>query len=472
MSPHRYIAHMRFLIILCLLSISTLLAAQVPSALSDPFTPGIERINLNPALGVHSPYAWDISLAGGYLHAQTDYAFLRSASLLTFVNRASEAQYVDRISLIPETAAVPLFIFDEDGGDKSAFVKGRILGPGITLSLDPDTKVGIFSQYRTEFSAARIPEAFGFYELNNSYATMIIDSDPATASFASWLEIGAHFSKQIDELSFGANIKILRANEGGYLSSNTDFTFPFVDSVLTTESQLNYDLGFTTEYIDGTGSPTSFNGGGIGIDIGANFITDFGNIGIAIHDIGALRFSTNVESYTSDILAGIEEIRTQDLREFTDIRGFLDNVQSQLDIEPDLFSVFSVGLPTRLTLQGEYTYSEDITIAAQINQRLPILPNSLQALNTVVITPTYTKGFFTAYVPVTIYEYSALRVGTAFRIGPLTIGTDHLTSVLFNHDFRGSDVFARLTITPFSVDGSGGGYKSRGNGKEVKCPIF
>jgi len=442
----------------------------MPAALSDPSLPGVERIYLNPALGVHSSHAWDATLIGGHLHAHTDYAFLRKASLLTFVNRSNESFVVDLRSNIPESADVPLIIFDEDGGQKEFFFKTRILGPSLTFSLDESTRVGLFSQYRVEFSSSDIPQGFGVYELNDSFFTEEIDVDPGTASAASWLEIGAHFSKQIENISFGVNIKLIQANEGGFLRSGEDFTYRFQDSIIITEGQVDFDLAFTNQSINGNASPFDFNGSGIGIDLGFSYQSDLWNFGAAIHDIGVIQFETNVESYTPATFAEVEEIRTQDLRDFTTLSDFILSVQSELDIEPDFFSVFSVGIPTRLTLQGEYYYNNDITIAAQLNQRLPFFENSIKSLNSLVVTPSIRKGAITAYFPVSVYEFSRLRIGTAFRLGPLTIGSDHLSSVLFNHDFRGSDVYARISITPFGSDGFKKGGK-RG-GKAVECPMF
>lgn len=461
---------MRILLTLGFLCWADMLTSQMSSPLSDISTPGVERIHLNPALGVLSPYAWDVTLAGGQFHAHTDYYFLRRASLLTFVNRANNSFVVELQSAIPETADVPLIIFDEDRGQKELFFKGRVLGPSFTFSLDESTRVGLFSQYRAEVSSSDIPEGFGIYELNDSFFTEEIDVDNGNLSAAAWLEIGAHFSKQVENISFGANIKLLRASEGGFIESREDFTYSFVDSVFITDGRVDFDLSFTNQAINGDLSPLSSNGSGIGIDLGFNYQSDLWNLGVAIHDIGVIQFKTNVESYTPEVLADVEEIRTQDLRDFSAISEFLLNLQNELDIEPDFFSVFSVGLPTRLTLQGEFYYNNDITIAAQLNQRLPLFENSLKSLNSLVVTPSYKKGIVTAYAPVSIIEFSRLRLGAAVRVGPLTIGSDHIPSVFFNHDFRGSDIYARISITPFGSGRSSKGGKRRG--KDVECPMF
>ena len=145
MYNQRYLTHMRWRFFIFMFLGYQTLAAQIPTALSDPSVPGVERIFLNPALGVYSPYAWDATLIGGTGHAHTDYFFLRRASLLTYVNRSNEAFVVELQSTIPETSDVPLIIFDEDGGQKELFFKTRVLGPSVTFSLGESTRVGLFS---------------------------------------------------------------------------------------------------------------------------------------------------------------------------------------------------------------------------------------------------------------------------------------------------------------------------------------
>lgn len=440
-------------------------AAQVPSALSISPYASMDRIRLNPALGINSTYQWDATITGAHIFGSTDYGFIRSANLLNLSSKISDARIIDARSDIPETSDVPVVIFDEDGGTKSFYLSGIINGPSFSLALSDDTRIGVFTNGRFHASSTSIPENFGFYELNQSFQTNVINSDRGVASFAAWMEIGAHLSKRIEELSFGVNIKILRANEGGYLNSQETASYDFVDSIINVANPPNIDLAFTNASINANSYESTINGSGIGLDVGVSYTSDFWSAGLSITDIGALRYKTNVEIYSTEILSTLTEIRTQDYRSFDSLRELLDRFQNDQDIRPDNFGVFSVGLPTRLTLHGDYKYDEQISISGVINQRLPFFPNSLAANNSLVVTPRYETPIWSFYLPVTLLEYSSLRIGSAFRIGPLTVGTDHLSSVFFNSDFRGSDLYVNLKIYPF---GSGG----RDGKGSVLCPMF
>lgn len=442
---------------------------QVPTSLSIGPYAGMDRVRFNPALGINTSYNWDATLVGSHMFADTDYGFLRSANLLNFLSRSSDARLIDARVDIPESSDSPLIIFDEDGGSKSLYLSGIINGPSFSFALGEQTRLGLFSNIRLHASSSSIPENFGIYELNQSYQTNVINLEQGLASFASWMEIGAHLSKRIEDLSFGVNIKLLRPTEGAYLNSQGSAQYDFVDSILTIANPPAIELAYTSSSINANTIQSDINGGGIGLDIGIAHQTDFWSMGASITDIGALRYKTNVEIYTTEVLSTLSEIRTQDYRDFSTLRDLIDQFQNDQSITPDNFGVFSVGLPTRLNLYGDYNYNERISISGVINQRLPIFPNSLAANNSVVVTPRYETRHFSYFLPITLLEYSSLRVGSAFRIGPLTIGTDHLPSVFINSDFKGSDIYFNLKIYPFNQQGRSG---KKGGGGDLPCPMF
>ncbi len=466
----RYFYPLRQCLFIWLSLVCSFANGQVPSALGlSPYS-GISRIHINPSLGIQSAYKWDATLTGAHIFGQSDYAFIRKANLLNLSSALTDAQVIDAQSEIPEQSdGSTSIIFDEDGGSKMMYLRGSITGPSVTFNLGSSTRVGLFSNLRGHLSSSDIPENFGLYELNQSYVTNIIDIDPGLISYASWMEIGAHISKRIENITFGANIKILRGHEGGYIDSNVDVDYGFVDSIISVAGVLDYDIAFTNSSINTNSLETNFNGGGIGLDFGVSYQTELFQVGASLMDIGVIQYNSNVEIYTSDILSSITDVRTQDFRNFSTLRSFMDQLQNDLSLTPDNFGVFSIGLPTRFTLYGDYPYNENISVSALLNQRLPLFANSLKANNTLVITPRYETDLISVFLPITVYEYQSIRIGTAMRVGPVTIGTDHLSSVFFNSDFTGSDVFFNLTLYPFnqsSTTSSGRG------GKGVSCPMF
>ena len=92
----------------------------------------------------------------------------------------------------------------------------------------------------------------------------------------------------------------------------------------------------------------------------------------------------------------------------------------------------------------------------------------VEAENVVSVFPRYESKWFMFSLPISIYEYESVRVGTAMRIGFLTVGSDHLLSLFGKSDFRGSSFYAALKIIPF---GKRGQSKSSERNRNIDCPV-
>ena len=440
------------------------LLCQVPYVFSLGGTAGMERVQINPAFGIDHQYSWEATIVGGHIFGFSDYAYLRKASLLNFPNRISGATVIDSQFEIPETSQNPLLIFDENGGTKQSFLRGSIIGPAFSFSFDEGTRVGLFTNFKVHVASTNIPENFGVYELNNSYNTELIGLNKGQISGASWLEIGAHFSKRIENLQFGFNLKMLRAHEGFYGTTNIDADYAFVDSTIIVNGNVDLEIGFTNRSLNATSLQMDFNGNGVGIDLGLVMELYNMKFGLSIVDLGILTYNKNVEVYKPEILGDITSIRTQDYRGISDLRTLIDQFQRDQNITPDTFGDFSIGLPTRIIATAEVQLNEDTYMAGMISQRLPIFSNSLKSNNLLVISARRDFGKVSLHVPITLYEFQSIRLGTALNLGPLTVGTDHLTSFLVPGDFRGSDFYFALRVYPF------GGEKNTSN-RSVLCPM-
>lgn len=210
------------------------------------------------------------------------------------------------------------------------------------------------------------------------------------------------------------------------------------------------------------------NGSGFSIDLGIAMDNGPWQFGAALTDIGFVRYSSNTELYTQEILSNIREVRTQDYRGFGTIRQLVDQIQQDLNLSPRINEAFTIGLPAKATLFADYTHNNKLSFSAVLHQRIPVQSKRLHANNLLVITPRYELGPATVFVPLTFLEYSSFRMGTAVQVGPLVIGSDHLSSVLFSSDFNGSDIYFSLNIYPFGQPAG----NSRSKGKSVFCPDF
>ena len=72
--------------------------------------------------------------------------------------------------------------------------------------------------------------------------------------------------------------------------------------------------------------------------------------------------------------------------------------------------------------------------------------NAVERSDLLAVTPRYENRWFEFGIPVSIYRWKDIRMGTYVRLGPLTIGTETLNSWLIPGQLEGSDIYFALKI--------------------------
>ncbi len=443
---------------------------------SDVYS-GTDLMLWNPANSVSSANRWDVTLGSAHLFGFTDYATISNTSLFSLNNSIRTGATVDSRSLIPDTPIdQPLVIFDTDFGDKRFSSNISLSGPALLISVGKRWKIGAFSKVRGHISAQSIPESLGIYELNDErFIDFELPLNPFTAAGMFWTELGGHVATRLNEnWSAGLNFKYLLGSEGAFLKNRTNGTIAIdPENIASNGVFINTSFGFTNTTIDSQNFrpfEEVDSGVGLGADIGVSYTIDNWSAGISLIDIGSIRFSQNHELYeimTSDIQLDFDNYET-----ITTARGLINQVVTDFE-NRDLSETndFNIGLPTAFVLQGSYQIDRQINVTGQLVQRVPIGENSLQRENSIAITPHYSTKWISVFAPVTLYEYSKLRLGLAARFGILTMGSDHLGTLVRKHDFRGSDVYIKLSFAPiFTSDEKRASRRARNKG--VECYSF
>ena len=123
-------------------------------------------------------------------------------------------------------------------------------------------------------------------------------------------------------------------------------------------------------------------------------------------------------------------------------------------------------------MQADYALVPYVYLNGLLVQRVPFGNVSLSRGNLLAFTPRFEHRWFSAALPISLYNYSDMRVGAAVRLAFFTIGSENLGSIIGNDNFTGTDLYFALRINPFSLGfGNWGGWSSR-RGKNVKCYEF
>ena len=437
---------------------------------------GTDRIFLNPALSQSSAFKWEANLASFHGFAYTDYAFITESSLLS-LHRIDNVQVINLRSLVNDNPRSNSLIFDLDKGDKSLSAHIDIGGPAIITNFFGGFKIGLFSKLRANLSTNGISENFGVYELNESFTTQEISFRRTQIAGMVWRELGLHLSKSFEQFDIGINIKSANAYEGFFAKIDTDQDLAYPNGIITFGSnELAGGIGYTRNGIyagDFDLLDTQDHGRGFSVDIGTRFYLDDISIGVSILDLGFINFQNHVENYALPDNYTDFEINPNEYSDIESLEELIDQVVTDTPLEPFFnHRGFKIGMPTALNVSVDYPIDRNYFISGSWTQRVKLLNVSTVSDNALSVIPRYQSNWISAYLPVTLYNYSQVRLGLAARFAYLTIGSDDIVSVFRNADFRGSDIYVKLSVTPLFKIKRRNRLGSKRSGSDAKCYEF
>jgi len=366
----------------------------------------------------------------------------------------------------------PFYIYDK-GIDTRFDMHLKMQGPSI-MYINNEHAFGIFSAARAIFMFKNLsPDLgnliyYGFdydpqhnkeYKLDNFRGIMI-----------SWGEVGFSYAYQWNQRSFsnwnfGISIRKLYGVGGSYLYvDNVDYNL--LDSKTLQLNALQASMAYSMPFDYNTNDlllDPIIKGKGWGFDIGIEYqelIKRQGKFmkevscgqkyndykyrwGISITDIGRIRFTSNAQLH--------EYIDTQYTWERVDTISYngwnqlVQEVSQRFYNDPNATlksTSIDMWLPTSINASFDYNFENNVYLNTSLVFSAPFIHgNYIQKPAVLSITPRYEKQHIGASLPISLYEWRYPRVGLAFRIYFLTIGSDYFTSMLGFHDFNGTDFY-------------------------------
>jgi len=437
---------------------------------------GTERIFLNPALSQTSAYKWEANLASIHGFFYSDYAFIKETSLLSLIN-TDVVEVLTLKSQVTENLPDNTLVFDLNGGDKVLSAHLDVSGPSLITNFFGGYKIGVFTKFRANISSGRISENFGIYELNESFSRQQINFKKTQIAGMSWREIGIHLSKSFEQFDTGINIKHLKAYGGFFAKVDTDQDVDYTGGIISFGSnELAGGVGYTTDGLNNSEfDPLANNGhrAGFSVDLGVRFNVEEISVGVSILDLGFINFKDNVENYALPDNYTDFDVDPNDYVDITNLEQLIDQVEEDTPFASDQNNGgFLIGTPVALNISADYPVSNKLFVSASATQRIKLLGISTISDNAFSVVPRFQSNWISAYLPVTVYNYSRVQVGAAARLAYLTIGSDDIISVFREADFRGSDIYIKLSVTPLFKIKRRRRLGSRQSGSSAKCYEF
>ena len=458
---------------------------------------GIHAAALNPASTAFSPISWDVSLVGGTFFAENNYIFVENATVGKVIGAPQIISRPDQEGNVAPTGAL-FSDFRASFKSKYGAVHTSVLGPSVMIHLPQGIAFGVTTAMRFSATTRNFPASYSHYEHTIIPYDSVFTVTKMQFALAAWSEIGLNGSYKFEIgdgfASVGANVKWLGGYQGGFLNFNLDSKFMKREpDTLRIYRPSEANVGITDDIVTNQGVSTARNGSGVGLDMGFVLSSEedegdyLWKVGVSLLDIGRIRYKNNAIQHHY-ALTDRDSITLYEgnYNQYTGIDAYSSIVkQSSYDVFGDSLQSlvddkFSIALPMRLALQGEYRVMKNVYIHGVWTQRLSQLftPNTvglLTAENMVAITPRYERRWLMISMPMELYNYSRPRIGLAARIGPLTIGSDKLGSWLVPNALTGTDFYAAVRIYPFwpkreRADNNGQRGGGGGNGKAYRLP--
>ncbi len=475
-----------------LMSLCGYLNAQERLGLSLGNYAGVNGLYLNPASGVNLPYSWDVNIVAIGIFADNNYGHVRNTAAIPLLKSGATwavASNYDSENEIPQ--GIP--IADYNRNKNNYYLQGNIhlTGPSFLFKFH-EHSIGLMTAFRVAGGTRKVPGVLGYYTFEEYPNEDEITIDKFKLGAAAWSEIGVHYGRQINtSLTFGTNFKYLMGYEGAYLNNyrktgvvkHRDNEIDF----LTTKG----GFGLTNTYMDNQEfNGLQKNGNGIALDLGFTFtqFKDYDDgylfrLGVSLIDLGYIRFNKNTENHLVES-DGDFTIDTDDYKELEEYDDLIENLSNDVFGQMNLTAQrpgFSLTLPTALSIQADYSLTENVFLNATVVQHVPFGRNRIARTDLLAITPRFEHRWLDVQLPISLLNYDQLHVGLSLRLAYLTIGSENLAALFGkNSNLTGGDIYMALKVNPFEIglekdrkwkSRKNKGVKPRGRGK-VKCYGF
>lgn len=432
---------------------------------------GVNSIVLNPSAMHHQKTWFSFNLASANVFLHTDMLYFdKDEFQLKDVFQSNFEFFEHETGYGSEKR--PFYSYDRDR-NTSIDQSIRILGPSLMLSYNQHA-FAISSNVRLQTNVRNLsPDlanilAYGFSYFPQYLEVFEIDKFNGTTML--WSEIGFSYAYRTKKeayagWSYGITIKRLLGTGGGYLNVDNS-TYQLVDSQKINILNQNAELGFsgpmdfdTNAYI-----PNSLlTGNGWSMDIGFTYqslikfqpkldakrfceqaIVKYKyRIGVALLDIGSVSFNENAQ--THNFSNSTQTSGDMDGAELNNVNQILELMSDQFYGSPNTSfesNSAKIKLPMALSIQADYnTQVANLYWNASLIYGVPLQGGALRRPSQFTLAPRYETRLIEVSIPLSLYQFRYPHLGVYARVGPFSVGSDWLSTVIGNKDFHGYDIY-------------------------------
>jgi hypothetical protein len=432
---------------------------------------GVNGLQLNPSSMLGSKPYLDINLLAIDAFVQNNFVYMdkNEYHVTNFFKSGIELpSHAEQYG----TESRNFYIYDNQHV-RNLYLQLRLDGPGAMLVLGKQA-FAITTGARSVVSGKHVPyEVANFAYLGLNYIPQqninYQDNRPFKTGELAWAEIGISYAytfraRGMDKITAGISIHRLFGYSGSYLKVNrVDYVVPNDSTISVHNINAQYGYSVPVNYDkNGLWNDKLFPGHGFSGDIGITYTRLSGvysedyyttlcsqqyndyryRLGVALIDVGAIRFNTHSASYSIDDKASywddVNHLHYRNIQQFMDTISFKfygDNTASYRG------SSFTMWLPSALSIQFDYHYTKNLYVNASFIYGFDLSPASVSRPAELSLTPRYETRGLEVNLPITLYDWNKLMIGLSLRYYYFTIGTEKLGEFFRVSNFTGMDLY-------------------------------
>lgn len=260
----------------------------------------------------------------------------------------------------------------------------------------------------------------------------------------------------------GATVKLLVGYDAASVRNRTG-TDAFRDNDQVALGPVDARIAWASGYTEENGYSFQRNGMGVAADIGFTWTGNTNDesrpyrwkVGVSLLDLGRVWYRRNAASYTytnpdSSYFTGDQFSDVRDPQDLIDAINQSGN-PAQAELTDDRLAMWA---PLAASVQFDAPVRGPLYISgtAVIGMRFPVGADAVERNDLLAVVPRLEFRWFEFGLPVSLYKWSEISLGTYFRAGPLTIGSENLNSWLMPGRLEGSDIYVALKINSGMFD--------------------
>lgn len=452
----------------------------------DNYT-GVQTAFLNPAHTANLPLKWTLNLAGAGVFLDNSYMFINNAGTYKMITQAEKIKVITDYKKSAPPADAMLVDFYRNYRNAFIDLQAKINGPALSVHLGSQHSLGAFYNANFRLEAPQIPQSMNYHTLDELPDAQEITIESAQLRMMAWDEFGLNyaFRWETDQGKFqaGANLKYLRGFEAAYLTSYGELTYSRIGNNIRRFSKPDAALAYTTGNF-GNLSNNRYEllqqGKGTGIDLGFSWIVSENDdkykfrFSAALNDIGKITFTpTAAQHYINNIKGNHYNLDAQldAVKSLGDGVVKLAEIATGDSLNSKKSNSFAIAMPMSLCLMADYQFFPNVYATFLLQQRILQQDSPLHRGNMMAAVVRYEHRWFSATIPISLYNYKHVRAGLASRLGFITIGTDDFFSWMKKKEWTGTDFYVAVMVNPFDLNLPGVNF-NRSRGKNVKCFKF